>query len=92
MEGRISRLMERMKEEITGMEWPLHCSVGITARISSKDDFEALFNRADNVMYVAKQTGRNRYFVDRRHMPRAVRQVDRLEWQRNQETEGEGES
>ena len=83
---------ERMKEEITGMEWPLHCSVGITARISSKDDFEALFNRADNVMYVAKQTGRNRYFVDRRHMPRAVRQVDRPEWQRNQETEGEGES
>ncbi len=92
VEGRISRLMERMKEEITGMEWPLHCSVGITARISSKDDFEALFNRADNVMYVAKQTGRNRYFVDRRHMPRAVRQVDRPEWQRNQETEGEGES
>ena len=32
---------------------------------------------ADNVMYVAKQTGRNRYFVDRRQMPRAVRQVDR---------------
>lgn len=77
VEGRINTLMEMMKEEITGMDWPLHCSVGITARISPEDDFEALFNRADNVMYVAKQTGRNRYFVDRRHMPRAVRQVDR---------------
>ncbi len=89
VEGRISRLMERMKEEITGMDWPLHCSVGITARISPGDDFEALFNRADNVMYVAKQTGRNRYFVDRRHMPRAVRQVDRPEWRQNQEPGGE---
>lgn len=79
VEDQISRLMERMVEEITGMDWPLHCSVGITARISPDDDFEALFNRADNVMYVAKQEGRNRYFVDRRHMPRAVRQVDRLE-------------
>lgn len=77
VEGRISRLMEMMKDEITGMDWPLHCSVGITARLSPEDDFEALFNRADNVMYVAKQTGRNRYFVDRRQMPRAVRQVDR---------------
>lgn len=89
VESRINRLMERMKEEITGMEWPLHCSVGITARISPKDDFEALFNRADNVMYVAKQKGRNRYFVDRRHMPRAVRQVDRPEWKQNQDQEGD---
>lgn len=89
VEGRISRLMDRMKDEITGMDWPLHCSVGITARISPKDDFEALFNRADNVMYVAKQKGRNRYFVDRRHMPRAVRQVDRPEWKQKQGLEEE---
>lgn len=89
IENRISRLMDRMKEEITGMDWQLHCSVGITARISPEDDFEALFNRADNVMYVAKQTGRNRYFVDRRHMPRAVRQVDRPGWQQNQDPDEE---
>lgn len=89
IEERVSRLMDRMKEDITGMDWPLRCSVGITARISPRDDFEALFNRADNVMYVAKQEGRNRYFVDRRHMPRAVRQVDRPEWKQNQAPEGD---
>lgn len=68
-------MMQKLAEDIRGMEQPLHCSVGITARISPLDEFEDLFNRADNVMYVAKNRGKNRYFVDRRHSPRPVQQA-----------------
>ncbi len=78
VEDRIDVMMRKMAEEITGMEWPLHCSVGVTARISPDDDFEELFNRADNVMYVAKTKGKNRYFVDRRHTPRRLRHAESL--------------
>lgn len=75
VEERIDRMMKKLAEDIKGMEQPLHCSVGITARISPLDDFEDLFNRADNVMYVAKKKGKNRYFVDRRQAPRPVQQA-----------------
>ncbi|MCM1133968.1 MAG: GGDEF domain-containing protein [Clostridium sp.] len=75
VEERIDKMMKRLAEDIKGMAHPLHCSVGITARISPLDEFEDLFNRADNVMYVAKKKGKNRYFVDRRHTPRPVQQV-----------------
>ena len=75
VEERIGRMMQKLAEDIRGMEQPLHCSVGITARISPLDEFEDLFNRADNVMYVAKNRGKNRYFVDRRHSPRPVQQA-----------------
>lgn len=77
VEERIGRMMKKLAEDIKGMEQPLHCSVGITARISPLDEFEDLFNRADNVMYVAKNKGKNRYFVDRRHSPRPVQQAIR---------------
>lgn len=75
VEERIEKMMKKLAEDIRGMEQPLHCSVGITARISPLDEFEDLFNRADNVMYVAKNKGKNRYFVDRRHSPRPVQQA-----------------
>lgn len=75
VEERIEKMMQKLAEDIKGMEQPLHCSVGITARLSPLDEFEDLFNRADNVMYVAKNKGKNRYFVDRRHSPRPVQQT-----------------
>lgn len=78
VENRIDGMMRRLAQEVTGMEWPLCCSVGVTARIARTDDFEALFNRADNVMYVAKAKGKNRYFVDRRQSPRLPRHIGRL--------------
>lgn len=77
VEERIATMMKKLAEDIKGMEQPLHCSVGITARISPLDEFEDLFNRADNVMYVAKNKGKNRYFVDRRHSPRPVQRAIR---------------
>ena len=64
--------------EIRAVTPTLQCSVGVTARISPDDDFEELFNRADNVMYVAKTKGKNRYFVDRRHTPRRLRHAESL--------------
>lgn len=66
VECRVDKLIQKMAEEITDMEPPVHCSAGIAARASKKDDFEELFNRADNAMYNAKKSGKNRYFVDKR--------------------------
>ncbi len=65
-ECRVDELMMKLSHEVTCMEQPLCCSVGITSRASKYDDFEDLFNRADNAMYAAKKKGKNRYFVDRR--------------------------
>lgn len=65
-ERRVDHLMQTLAKEITSMEQPLHCSVGIAMRALKYDDYEALFNRADNAMYMAKQAGKNCYFVDRR--------------------------
>lgn len=65
-ECQVDELMQKLVSEITGMEHSLMCSVGITSRASRYDEFEDLFNRADNAMYMAKKAGKNRYFVDRR--------------------------
>lgn len=65
-ESQVDELMQKLASEITGIEQPLRCSVGISSRASKYDDFENLFNCADNAMYVAKKAGKNRYFVDRR--------------------------
>lgn len=66
VEGQVDELMQRMTKEITSMEMPLRCSVGIAARVSRYDGYEDLFNRADNAMYMAKKAGKNRYFVNRK--------------------------
>lgn len=64
VECRVDEMMQKL-EEISSMEPPVRCSAGIAARVSKQDDFEELFNRADNAMYMAKKSGKNRYFVDR---------------------------
>lgn len=66
VESQVDELMQKMAVEITSMELPMHCSAGIAARVSRREDYEDLFNRADNAMYMAKRAGKNRYFVDRR--------------------------
>ena len=63
VESRVDSFMQKLVNEVTHMEQPLQCSVGISARASKSDDFENLFNRADNAMYLAKKNGKNRYFV-----------------------------
>lgn len=64
-EVQVDELMQRLVNKVSGMEQPLVCSAGIASRVSKYDDFEDLFNRADNAMYVAKKAGKNRYYVDR---------------------------
>ncbi len=65
-ECRVDDLMHRLMVDVTSMEQPLMCSAGIASRVSKQDEFEDLFNRADNAMYTAKKSGKNRYFVDKR--------------------------
>ena len=61
----VDEMMRRFSEEVTSMEQPLRCSVGVSSRVSKWDEFEDLFNRADNAMYLAKHKGKNRYYVDK---------------------------
>lgn len=63
---RVDEMMRKLTEEITYMEQPLYCSVGIVSRASKYDEFEDLLNRADNAMHMAKKAGINSCFVDRR--------------------------
>ena len=65
VECRVDEMMRRLSEEVTSMERPLRCSVGVSSRVSKWDEFEDLFNRADNAMYLAKHKGKNRYYVDK---------------------------
>ena len=63
VENRVDKMMNRLSGDGEDVQQPLHCSVGIAARVSKMDTFEELFNRADNAMYIAKQKGKNRYCV-----------------------------
>lgn len=58
VESRADTLIHRLSEQITNLEEPLKCSIGISARSSREDTFEDLFNRADSAMYQAKKRGK----------------------------------
>ncbi len=53
-DSRVDDFMQKTAEEIDNLESPLKCRAGITSRASKYDNFEDLFNRADNAMHMAK--------------------------------------
>ncbi len=59
-DSQVDELLKRIAKEIDNLDKPLKCSAGITSRVSKYDDFEDLFNRADNAMHMAKRAGENR--------------------------------
>ncbi len=61
---RIDELMEKVAREIDNLESPLKCRAGITSRASKYDNFDDLFNRADNAIHAAKRAGKKQYVVD----------------------------
>lgn len=66
VESRVDAFMHKLCKEISVLEvlqQPISCSVGIAARASKYDEFDDLFNRADNAMYVAKKSGKNCYSI-----------------------------
>lgn len=63
-DSRVDELLNRIAREIDNLDNPLKCSAGITSRASKYDDFDDLFNRADNAMHMAKRAGEKRYIVD----------------------------
>lgn len=63
VESRVDRFMSKLSEEVTVLEQAVSCSVGIAVRASRQDEFEDLFNRADNAMYMAKKAGKNCYYI-----------------------------
>lgn len=63
VENRVDTFMHKLAKEVTSLEQEVHCSIGIAARASKYDEFEDLFNRSDNAMYLAKRAGKNRYYI-----------------------------
>lgn len=57
-EYQADELCQRALREVGSMERPLKCSVGITSRASKYDEFEDLFNRADNAATMSRKEGR----------------------------------
>lgn len=64
IENRVDSFMHKLALEITLLRQRVQCSIGIAARVSKYDDFEDIFNRADDAMYRAKRAGKNRYFIN----------------------------
>lgn len=58
VESLADTLLQMLSDKIIGLESPLKCSIGISARSSREDTFADLFNRADNAMYQAKKLGK----------------------------------
>lgn len=58
VESLADTLLQMLSDKIIGLESPLKCSIGISARSSREDTFTDLFNRADNAMYQAKKLGK----------------------------------
>ncbi len=65
VENQVDSFLAKLGGEFNSMEQPVECSIGITTRQDRNDDFEDMFNRADNAMYIAKRAGKNRYHVYR---------------------------
>lgn len=65
VESKVDSAMQRIEDEGRKHSLILSCSVGIAVRMSKYDDFEDMFNRADNAMYQAKKRGKDRYFIYR---------------------------
>lgn len=63
IEDRVISFMNRLVTEITFLDVKVHCSIGIAEKVSEQDDFEDLFNRSDNAMYQAKNSGKNCYYI-----------------------------
>lgn len=58
VQGYADELLQKLSENIVGLETPLKCSIGIASRISREDTFDDLFSRADNAMYESKKKGK----------------------------------
>lgn len=65
IENKVDSFMHKLASEITFLNQRVQCSIGIAARVSKYDEFEDMFNRADDAMYHAKRAGKNRYFINK---------------------------
>lgn len=65
VENRVDSFMHKLALEITVLSYKVQCSIGIAARASKYNEFEDMFNRADDAMYRAKKAGKNRYYVNK---------------------------
>ena len=61
--SRVDAMLGSITKNITSMEEPVSCSVGIASRITRDDGYEDLLARADSAMYTAKKSGKNRSFI-----------------------------
>lgn len=66
VEPRVDSFLDVLTNTVRAYDKPVRCSVGIAGRVDKYDKFEDLFNRADHAMYLARQSGKNSYYIYRK--------------------------
>ena len=61
---RMRKSVEAMSVYVDGQDISVTVSIGLAQLNSSDNDFSALLNRADQALYEAKNSGRNKVFLD----------------------------
>lgn len=56
----LGKLQERLREEVVAAGWPITFSIGAVTFESAENSADQMLERADRVMYRAKQSGKNR--------------------------------
>ena len=63
VEPRVEAFLNVLTDTVRAFDKPVMCSIGIAGRVDKSDKFEDLFNRADNAMNMARQSGKNSYYI-----------------------------
>ncbi len=65
IEELIQKIMKGFQKEVVKLESGIHCSVsaGIAIQNNREEDYDELFRRADEALYQAKLSGKNRHYT-----------------------------
>lgn len=66
VEHRVASFLDVLTNTVQAFDEPVRCSIGIAGRAGKNDKFDDLFNRADNAMNMARQSGKNSYYIYRK--------------------------
>lgn len=70
----LERLCREVADRLKAHRWPVTVSIGGTTFLTPPDDASLIVARSDELMYLAKQAGKNRVYFE--VVPRAARVVD----------------
>lgn len=66
VEPRVDSFLDVLTHTVRAFDKPVKYNIGIAGRVDKYDKFEDLFNRADHAMNLARQSGKNSYYIYRK--------------------------